>query len=97
MLLKNMQIAAIFLNASPGFSLLKDESGSYISETEYNSKLKQVKEEKKLFQEIFQYCQDNNLCKTISINVQADAYTYRNIDDVITDIEVELAKKEINL
>ena len=97
-ILEKMQVAAVFFDASPEFSILKDDGKSFTSDiNEYNVKLEQVKEEKRLFQEVFRYCQDNNLCETISVNVQADAYTYRTTNDIVNDIEVELSKKGINL
>lgn len=96
--LEKMQVAAVFLDASPEFSILKDDGKSFTSDiNEQNEKLDKVKEEKRLFQEVFQYCQDNKLCDTISVNVQADAYTYRTVNDIINDIESELANKGIIL
>lgn len=96
-LANNVDIAAVFLDATPEFSIAKDDGRSFTSDiAEYDKKLAQVTREKNLFLSILNICDMMNLCKTVTVNVQ-DKDNYRSLDDIIKDLNKQLLSKGIEL
>ena len=80
----------VYLDASPEFSIAKDDGKSFTSNIEeYNEKLYQVKREYNLFMSVLNICEMNNFCKTLIVNVQ-DGDNYRPLDNIIEDISKQL-------
>jgi thymidylate kinase len=96
-LASNVDVAAVFLDATPEFSIAKDDGKSFTSDiAEYDKKLVQVTREKNLFLSIFNICDMMNLCKTVTVEVQ-DGDNYRLLDDIIEDLNKQLISKGITL
>lgn len=96
-LASNVDVAAVFLEAAPEFSIAKDDGKSFTSDiAEYDKKLVQVVREKNLFLSILNICDMMNLCKTVTVNVQ-DEDNYRSLDDIIKDLNKQLLSKGIEL
>lgn len=86
--LENMKVSIVHLDASPEFSIKKDDGKSFTSDiVEYNAKLEQVKREKELFLEVFKYCEEKNLCKVITVNVQQGEDNYKPTQEIVNEIE----------
>ena len=86
-ILENMHVSIVYLDASPEFSIKKDDGKSFTSTIkENNIKLEQVKKEKVLFQEVFKYCKEKDLCKVITVNVQQNDADYRLVGDIVNEI-----------
>lgn len=80
----------VYLDASPEFSIAKDDGKSFTSNIEqYNEKLYQVTKEYNLFMSVLDLCESNNFCKTLMVNVQ-DGDNYRPLDNIIDDISKQL-------
>lgn len=96
-LANNVDVAAVFLEATPEFSIAKDDGRSFTSDiAEYDKKLVQVIREKNLFLSILNICDMMNLCKTVTVNVQ-DEDNYKPLDDVVKDLNKQLLSKGIEL
>lgn len=96
-LASNVDVAAVFLDATPEFSIAKDDGKSFTSDiAEYDKKLVQVAREKNLFLSILNICDMMNLCKTVTVEVQ-DGDNYRLLDDIIEDLNKQLISKGITL
>lgn len=93
----NVKVAAVFLEATPEFSIAKDDGRSFTSDiAEYDKKLVQVVREKNLFLSVLNICDMMNLCETVTVNVQ-DEDNYRSLDDIIKDLNKQLLSKGIEL
>lgn len=89
-LVHKVEPVMVYLDASPEFSIAKDDGKSFTSNIEeYNEKLYQVKREYNLFMSVMNICEMNNLCKTLMVNVQ-DGDNYRPLDNIIDDISKQL-------
>lgn len=96
--LENMKVSIVHLDASPEFSIKKDDGKSFTSDiAEDNAKLEQVKKEKELFLEVFKYCKEKNLCNVITVNVQQDEDNYKPTQEIVNEIERELKLVGIEL
>jgi thymidylate kinase len=96
-LVNNVDVAAVFLEAAPEFSIAKDDGKSFTSNiADYDKKLVQVVREKNLFLSVLNICDMMNLCKTVTVNVQ-DEDNYRPLDDIIKDLNKQLLSKGIEL
>ena len=86
--LENMKVSIVHLDASPEFSIRKDDGKSFTSDiTEDNAKLEQVRKEKELFLEVFKYCEENSLCNVITVNVQQGEDNYKPTQEIVNEIE----------
>ena len=93
----NVDVVAVFLEATPKFSIAKDDGKSFTSDiAEYDKKLAQVAREKNLFLSILNICNMMNLCETVTVNVQ-DEDNYRPLGDIIKDLNKQLLSKGIEL
>jgi thymidylate kinase len=92
-MLEKMQVAIVYLDSTPEFSIYKDDGRSFTSDIEnYTKKLDIVKREYALFNEVCNYCKENNLCDTVKVNVQASDTEYKPIGNIVGEIETELNK-----
>lgn len=86
--LEKMQVAIVYLDSTPEFSISKDDGKSFTSDIEsYNQKRETVYREYRLFNEICNYCKENNLCDTIRVDVQANDTDYRPKEGIVNEIE----------
>lgn len=89
--LEKMQVAIVYLDSTPEFSISKDDGKSFTSDIEsYNQKRETVYREYRLFNEICNYCKENNLCDTIRVDVQANDTDYRPKEGIVNEIERRL-------
>lgn len=96
--LDKMQIAIVYLDSTPEFSISKDDGKSFTSDIEsYNQKRDTVYREYRLFSEVCNYCKENNLCDTVRIDVQANETDYRPKDAIISEMIDKLSKIGIEL
>lgn len=96
-LANNVDVATVFLEAAPEFSIAKDDGKSFTSDiADYDKKVVQVVREKNLFLSVLNICDMMNLCKTVMVNVQ-DEDNYRSLDDIIKDLNKQLLSKGIEL
>ena len=89
--LDKMQVAIVYLDSTPEFSISKDDGKSFTSDIEsYNQKRETVYREYRLFNEVCNYCKENNLCDTVRVDVQANETDYRPKEDIVNEIEERL-------
>lgn len=89
--LDKMQVAIVYLDSTPEFSISKDDGKSFTSDIEsYNQKRETVYREYRLFNEICNYCKENNLCDTVRVDVQANDTDYRPKEGIVNEIERRL-------
>ena len=89
--LDKMQVAIVYLDSTPEFSISKDDGKSFTSDIEsYNQKRETVYREYRLFNEVCNYCKENNLCDTVRIDVQANETDYKPKEDIVNEIEERL-------
>lgn len=84
----------INLTASPEFILSHDDGLSLTSTYETSERIENIKREISLFNECFKNIKNKNV---ITINVEGDNNTYRNIDDIYNEIIEKLKEFKINL
>lgn len=81
----------ILLEASPEFAVKHDDNLSFYSDMEYNDKVERIKKEAEKFREAVFI---NNLFldrdHIAVVNVEGDEFQYRNIDEIIKDINFNL-------
>lgn len=89
--LDKMQVAIVYLDSTPEFSISKDDGKSFTSDIEsYNQKRETVYREYRLFNEVCNYCKENNLCDTVRVDVQASETDYKPKEDIVNEIEERL-------
>lgn len=89
--LDKIQVAIVYLDSTPEFSISKDDGKSFTSDIEsYNQKRETVYREYRLFNEVCNYCKENNLCDTVRVDVQANETDYKPKEDIVNEIEERL-------